>query len=104
MTTKKNISAKSAVRKITGHISFGEKLQAIRISMEWSQVKMAAKLKISKQDLCNIEKSRKIVSVERAVSFAKTLKLPVKTFATYALQDQLHKAGIEGEVIIKDAA
>lgn len=72
--------------------------------MEWSQVKMAAKLKISKQDLCNIEKSRKIVSVERAVSFAKTLKLPVKTFATYALQDQLHKAGIEGEVIIKDAA
>lgn len=105
MTTKKNlIPAKAAIRKITGHISFGDMIQATREANEWSQVKMAEKLNISKQDLCNIEKGRKLVSVERAVAFARALKFPIKTFAKYALQDQLHKAGIQGEIIIQDAA
>lgn len=104
MTTKNRIPAKAAIRRITGHISFGDMIQALRESHEWTQVKMAKKLSISKQDLCNIEKGRKLVSVERAVSFARSLKLPIKTFAKYALQDQLHKAGIEGEIIIQDAA
>ncbi len=104
MTTKNLIPAKAAIRKITGHISFGDMIQASREAREWTQVKMAKKLGISKQDLCNIEKGRKLVSVDRAVSFARSLKRPIKTFAKYALQDQLHKAGIEGEIIIQDAA
>lgn len=104
MRTKTKISGKQAVRRITGHISFGDMLQAMRESQDWTQVHMAEKLGISKQDLCNIERGRKLVSVERAVAFARSLKFPVKTFAKYALQDQLHKAGIAGEVIIQDAA
>lgn len=103
MSTKNKIPAKNAIRKITGHISFGDLMLAKRDAYEWTQVKMAKKLNISKQDLCNIEKGRKLVSVERAVAFARSLKLPVKTFAKYALQDQLHKAGIVGEIIIQDA-
>ena len=65
---------------------------------------MAKILGISKQDLCNIEKGRKLVSVERAVSFAKSLKIPSKAMAKYALQDQLYKAGLKGEIVIKDVA
>ena len=100
MTTKSKTNAKSALRKITGHISFGEMIQAYRRSREYSQIELADLLEISKQDLCNIEKGRKLVSVERAISFAHSLKLPIKTFAKYALQDQLHKAGIKGEIEI----
>jgi len=104
MNTKNKNKAKLAIRKIIGPISFGEMISALRQAMEITQVEMAEVLGISKQDLCNIEKGRKIVSVERAVSFADALCMPQKTFAKYALQDQLNKAGIDGEVQIEKVA
>jgi len=104
MTTKKSINAKQAIRKVTGPISFAEMLYSFRAANEISQVAFAEMLSISKQDLCNIEKGRKLVSVDRAKSFAEALGMPVKTFAKYALQDQLIAAGIIGEVEIKDVA
>ncbi|NOT77494.1 MAG: helix-turn-helix transcriptional regulator [Bacteriovoracaceae bacterium] len=100
MTTKKKIIAKDAIRKISGAISFGLMLYSYRLSRELNQTEMANILDISKQDLCNIEKGRKLVSVERAMTFAKALSMPTKTFAKYALQDQLFKAGLSGEVTI----
>ena len=104
MTTKIKIRAKMAIRKITGPISFGEMIQSLRTAYGHSQVHMAFILGITKQDLCNIEKGRKNVSIERAIGFAKALDMPSKTFAKYALQDQLNKAGIIGEVEIKEVA
>jgi len=104
MTTKNRVRAKTAIRNITGPISFGEMLHSLRETSEISQVEMADKLNISKQELCNIEKGRKQVSVVRAISFAKSLKMPPKTFAKYALQDQVVNAGMSGEVIITDEA
>ena len=104
MTIKNTIKAKKAIRKITGPISFGEMIYSFRLSNEHSQVAMAELLSISKQDLCNIEKGRKFVSVERAKAFAEALGMPSKTFAKYALQDQLNSAGIEGEVEINEVA
>ncbi len=104
MNIKNRISARSAIRKISGHISFAEMILSIRVSQEITQVEMAEVLGISKQDLCNIEKGRKQVSVERAVSFAKSLSMPSRTFAKYALQDQLRRAGLKGEVCINDVA
>jgi transcriptional regulator with XRE-family HTH domain len=98
------INAKKAIRKITGPISFAEMIYSYRISHEYSQVEFAGLLGISKQDLCNIEKGRKLVSVERAAKFANFLSMPEKVFAKYALQDQLTSAGIKGEVEIRDAA
>lgn len=79
-------------------------LLSLRQSYDLTQVEMANKLQISKQDLCNIEKGRKILSVERAVSFAHSLEMPSKTFAKYVLQDLLRRAGLKGEVEIKDVA
>jgi transcriptional regulator with XRE-family HTH domain len=102
MSTKNR--AKTAIRKITGPISFGEMISSYRQAQEMTQVEMAETLGISKQDLCNIEKGRKLVSVDRAVQFAEALEMPPKTFAKYALQDQLNKAGLKGEVEITNVA
>lgn len=96
--------AKDVIREITGHITFGDALKSFREIQEYSQVECAKILGISKQELCNIEKGRKIVSVERAVSFAKALKIGPKIFAGYVLEDELYRAGIKGEVIIKSVA
>jgi transcriptional regulator with XRE-family HTH domain len=104
MSTKTKIRAKTEIRKITGIISFGDMLHSFREAQEFTQVQMAALIGITKQDLCNIEKGRKLVSVERAMLFATALNLPSKTFAKYALQDQLNKAGLEGIVSISDVA
>lgn len=104
MNTKNKISAKNAIRKITGPISFGDMICALRMSKEYSQVTMAEILGISKQELCNIEKGRKMVSVERAKNFALALKMSPKVFAKYALQDQLNLAGIKGIVEILNVA
>lgn len=101
MNTKNNkVEAKYFLRKLVGPVSFGQMIRAWRLSQELGLVEMANLLGISKQDLCNIEKGRKLVSVERAVSFAKSLNMSEKVFAVYALQDQLRKAGIEGEITI----
>lgn len=104
MNTKNTIRAKKAIRKLTGPISFGDMLYSFRLSRELSQVNMAELLGISKQELCNIEKGRKFVSVDRAKAFAQALEMPPKTFAKYALQDQLNSAGIVGEVEINEVA
>lgn len=104
MSTENKISAKKAIRELTGHIRFGDMLLSFRKAQELSQVEMAKRLGISKQDLCNIEKGRKLVSVERAVSFANALGIPAKTFAKYVLQDQLQKAGLKEEIEINSIA
>lgn len=84
--------------------TFGEALRGFREIQGYTQVELAKLLGISKQELCNIEKGRKIISLERSVSFAKALKLPSTVFASYILEDELYRAGIEGEVIIKSVA
>ncbi len=104
MNIKNKIRAKTIIKKLIGPISFGEMLRSYRQSQELNLVETALLLGISKQDLCNIEKGRKLVSVERAILFAESLKMPKLTFARYALQDQLTKAGLKGEILIKEVA
>ena len=49
---------------MTDHLSLPEMLRAVRVGMEISQQDFAAKLGISSQYLCDIEKGRRIPSVE----------------------------------------
>ena len=104
MSIKNSRKAKVAVRKITGTISFGEVLKPFSETRGWTQVEMANVLGISKQDLCNIEKGRKIVSVDRCVKFAKALNHSPSVFAKYVLEDQLMRAGIPNEIKIVSVA
>lgn len=55
-----------------------------------------------KQDLCNIEKGRTQVSLERAKKFAKVLGYGEPTFASYVLQDMLDRAGIEADLVLNE--
>lgn len=98
MSTKNKVRAKDAIGKETGHISFGEMLHSFRQAQELTQADMAETLSISKQELCHIEKERKLVSVERAVKFANVLKVPAKVFTKYTLQDQLARSGLQTQV------
>jgi len=96
--------AKDAISKIAGHISFADVIKSTRLTLELTQVEMANKLGISKQDLCNIEKGRKFVSVERAIKFASIIGQSQRVFAKYVIQDQIVKAGLNVSIEIKEVA
>ncbi len=103
MTTKFR-PAEEVLNEILGHVTFGDLLKAIRQGVEMTQVQMAKKLKISRQELCDIEKGRKTVSVDRAVYFAKRLKRSDRIFAKYVIEDQLRKSGLNLKVHFDEAA
>ena len=97
-TKNKKVRAKKAIKNIVGHISFSEMLLSLRKSKGMTQVEFAKKLKITKQELCNIEKGRKTVSPERAALFAKKLGDSKKVFITYILEDIAYKSGFIASV------
>jgi transcriptional regulator with XRE-family HTH domain len=90
----KTQKARDVLNKILGHISFGEMIHSLRLSEDISQKELAKKLKISPQELCDIEKGRKFISVERATKFAHLLGDSPEVFALYVIQDELYHAGL----------
>lgn len=92
------------LEKRLGPMTMGRSLWAHRKCEEISQTDFAKKLKISKANLCDIEKGRKLVSIERAAKFAKLLRMPEAYYVTLALRDQLRAAHLKYEVFIKKAS
>lgn len=93
-TVRRQAETDRFVRNLVGGtLGFGDALLAIREADEVSQVDFAETLGISRQQLCDIEKGRKAVSVERAIDFARTLGYSEKQFVRLLLQDMVHQAG-----------
>lgn len=81
-----------------GELSLGDFIRSLRESEEISQTDFAAKLKISRANLCDIEKNRKLVSPERASRFSKILNFPEKFFVKLAIEDLLRQAKLKYQV------
>ncbi|MES2212904.1 MAG: XRE family transcriptional regulator [Pseudomonadota bacterium] len=84
------------IEKITnGPLTLGRLLWSIRQTHdESSQVVFAKKLGISRQQLCNIEHDRKVVSPQLANHYAKKLDYSSEQFVRLALQGMVDKAGL----------
>jgi transcriptional regulator with XRE-family HTH domain len=87
-----------------GPITIAEILKSLRECDEISQKDFAKMLGISKQNLCDIEKSRKAVTPSRAAIFAQKLGYPPTAFIRVALQEELDKAGLKIKIRSVDAA
>lgn len=98
MNTKKS-EAKKFLESLRGEpLSFGKMIESLRIADEVTQIALAKKMKISRAHLCDIEKGRRVVTVERAAKFAKAMGYSVNQFVAMALEDQLRKAGLKAKV------
>ena len=97
----KNYDGIEVLEEKFGPMTVGLFLRALREADEISQDKFSKKLKISKANLCDIEKLRKLVSPERAAKFAKILKVPETTLVQLAIQDLLRQAKLPYEVSLK---
>ena len=95
----KNSDAKKFLESLRGGpLSFGQMIESLRHADEISQIALAKKMKISRAHLCDIEKGRRVATVERAAKFAKVMGYSVNQFVACALEDQLRKAGIKAKV------
>jgi hypothetical protein len=57
-------------------------------------------LKISRANLCDIEKGRRHVVARKAAQFAKVMGYSVDQFVAVALEDELRRAGLPRKVTL----
>jgi plasmid maintenance system antidote protein VapI len=86
-----------------GSLTFAQMLHSIRRGDELSLSAFAKKLGVSVQHLCDIEKGRRGVSVERAARWARLLGYPQWQLVELAMQAELDAAGIKLKVGVKAA-
>lgn len=90
MSIKSKLTANSLnkIESITGgKLTLWKFLLAIRQAEDYSQTEFASKLKISKQQLCDIEHGRKSISPKLAATYAEILGYSKEQFIRLALQD-----------------
>ena len=88
------------LEKDYGPLSLADLLILYRKDKDLTQTQMANKLGISKQKLCDFEKSRRLPSIKMVAKWAKKLKHPQKIWVQIALQDQLRRNKLKLKVSI----
>ena len=102
MPTKKWFGLRDLEKK-HGPITLGLFLSAFREAEGLSQAEYAKKLGLSRANLCDIEKGRRIASPERAAKIAKAMGVPETALIQLALQDKLREVNLDYKVELKIA-
>ena len=89
---------------VGGPLTFGGAVRSARELIGISQAELARRMGVGRQSVCDIEKGRALVSVDKAAKFAEALGHNEKLFVRLALQDQVVKAGLKLKVSVGDAA
>ncbi len=71
---------------------------------ELAYATFAKKLGITPQSLCDLEKGRRVPSVDRAAKIAKKLGEPIETWVALALSDMMSEAHLDLKVEVKKKA
>lgn len=100
----KKTDAKKHLTKKFGPMTFGMFIQSLREADEISLSEFASKLHLSRANLCDLEKGRKIPTPDRAARIAKLIGVPEMALIKLALQDSLRDAKLNYEVEIKKAS
>ncbi len=87
----------------SGPLTFGQLINTARLCEEQSLEAFAKRLGVSRAYLCDIEKGRRPVSVERAAAWARKIGGLEAQYVSLALQGELDAAGIRFRVRL-DAA
>lgn len=94
--TKNSNETSEALEHLTGGpLTLPKVLLSLRLSDEISQSEFAKMLGISRQQLCDIEKGRRQVNLDKAAEFAVALGYPKAHFVKLALQSLVEDAGLD---------
>ena len=97
----KNLVGIATLEKRYGPMTMGLFLKSFREADEVSQTDFSKRLKLSRANLCDLEKGRKLVSPERAAKFAYILKVPEAALVKLAIQDMLRAAKLDYTIDLK---
>ncbi len=105
MTTKRDtkrdlIPAKEVFRK-RGEMTFAKAIRAWREGEDWSQVEMAKRLGISRANLCDFEKGRKLPAPGRACQIARKIRMVEAYVVELVLQDILRREKVPFTVSVR---
>lgn len=89
--------------KRLGPLTVGAFLRSWRLSEDLTQRGFVEMLGISPANLCDIEKGRKGISVERAAEIAEAIGYSPTVLIHLALMDQVREAGLDYEIEVKPA-
>ena len=110
MTIKKKprkrtpISARRYLEGLTGGpLTFGRMIESPRLAEGLSLETFAQRLGVSRSHLCDIEKGRRAVSVERAAAWARKLGYLEAQYVALALQAEVTAAGLDLKVKVEAA-
>ena len=104
MSTKKSVYRTKDLEKEIGGLTFGQMLESYRLGEEYSQKDFAEILSISASSLCDLEKGRKIPSINRVANITSKLGVSEKLWVQVALQDQLRKEKLDYKVSLGEAS
>lgn len=93
-------AAMRTLDQLAGPLTFGGSLEAIRLGEGISQAAFSERLGISRQHLCDIEKGRRLPSVERAARWGDELGYGQALMVQLVLQDELARAKLDLKVSI----
>ena len=102
--TIKETSYHKKLEKKYGVLTFGNTLKAWREADGLSQAKFAKQLKISAQNLNDLEKGRRIPTATRAAKIAQILGLPEMGLIQLAIRDSLRNEGFKFDVKLSSAS
>ena len=106
MNIKSKITQKTLkeLENISGSkLTLGRLISSIRKCDEISQVEFADKLSMSRQQLCDIEHDRKIISPKLAAKYAEILGYSVPQFIRLALQSSVDRDGLNVTIDVEFA-
>ena len=75
------------LQDVRGKMTFGRLLIAYRASQNLSQIELAKKLQLSKGNICDLKKGRKIPTASKASEIAKTLSELPQYWVEVAIQN-----------------
>ena len=91
------------LEKKFGALTFGNSLEAYRLGEEKTRKDFAKKLGVTAQSLSDLEKGRRLPSIERAVKIAKKLNEPIESWVSLAISDMVHAAHLDFTIEVKKA-
>src|SRR5690242_8366511 len=104
MTTKKTKASLDFLENLSGKLTLGSLLLAIRQGEEMTQVEFANLLGVSKQYVCDLERGRRFASPKAASEYAKRLDYSSQQFVRLCLQDWIDRDGLDLIIDVQDVA
>lgn len=102
--TRRRTSARKELERLNGGpLTFGDVINSTRLGEGLSLAAFASRLGVSRAYLCDVEKGRRSVSVERAAAWARALGYLERQYVALALQAELDAAGLKLRVRVEAA-